>query len=59
VTSLSPLLRSVLLLREVDELSTHQTALTLGISEQAVKARLFRARLRLRQKLARWWIQQP
>ncbi|MBZ5513362.1 MAG: sigma-70 family RNA polymerase sigma factor [Acidobacteriia bacterium] len=51
--SLSPGFRTVFLLRDVDGLSTQETAEILGISEGAVKARLFRARLQLREELSK------
>jgi RNA polymerase sigma-70 factor (ECF subfamily) len=44
--------RAVLLLRDLEELSTHETATILGISEDLVKTRLHRARLALRTRLA-------
>lgn len=40
--------RNVLLLRDIEELSTHEAAHALGISENAVKIRLHRARQALR-----------
>jgi len=43
--------RSVILLRDMEELSTHETALILDLGEDVVKTRLHRARLALRQKL--------
>jgi RNA polymerase sigma-70 factor (ECF subfamily) len=51
VERLHPAYRTVLLLREVEELSTAETAASLGISPEAVKVRLHRARLALRQAL--------
>src|SRR5437867_1453861 len=45
--------RIVLVLRDVEELSTQETADALGISISAVKSRLLRARLKLREKLSR------
>jgi RNA polymerase sigma-70 factor (ECF subfamily) len=42
-------------LRDVDELSTEETATALGISVPAVKSRLLRARLQLREKLTRFF----
>lgn len=45
--------RVVLILRDVEELSTQETADALGISISAVKSRLLRARLKLREKLNR------
>jgi len=55
VQSLAPPYRSVFLLRDVDELSTEETAEALGISVPAVKSRLLRARLQLREKLNRYF----
>ena len=43
--------RSVLVLRDVEELSTAETAETLGLTEQNVKVRLHRGRALLIQKL--------
>jgi len=43
--------RSVILLRDIEELSTLETAQILDISEDNVKMRLHRARLALRQKI--------
>jgi len=43
----------VLVLRDVEELSTQEAADSLGISISAVKSRLLRARLKLREKLNR------
>lgn len=45
--------RIVFLLRDVEEMSTEETAEALGMSIPAVKSRLLRARLKLRQKLNR------
>lgn len=45
--------RIVFLLRDVEEMSTEETADALGMSIPAVKSRLLRARLKLRQKLNR------
>jgi RNA polymerase sigma-70 factor (ECF subfamily) len=44
--------RSVLLLRDVEHLSTEETARALGLTPQTVKTRLHRARLFLRERLA-------
>ena len=52
VGTLSETLRSVFVLRDVNGLSTAQTAQVLGLSEEAVKSRLLRARLALREKLS-------
>ena len=43
--------RSVILLRDIEELSTQETAGILDVSEDVVKTRLHRARLAIRQKL--------
>ena len=53
VQSLKPDFRTVFILRDIEELSTEETAETLGISIPAVKSRLLRARLALREKLTR------
>lgn len=49
---LSPVLRIVFQLRDVDGFSVQETAEILGISEDAVKTRLVRARLKLREELS-------
>lgn len=53
VQSLRPIYRAVFLLRDVEELSTEETAEALGLSVPAVKSRLLRARLELRERLTR------
>jgi len=53
VESLKPDFRTVFVLRDIEELSTEETAETLGISVPAVKSRLLRARLALRETLTR------
>lgn len=45
--------RLVFVLRDIEELSTAETAEALGISESNVKVRLLRARLMLRERLTR------
>ena len=45
--------RVVFVLRDIEELSTRETAEILGISQEAVKVRLLRARLMLRERLTR------
>jgi RNA polymerase sigma-70 factor (ECF subfamily) len=55
IEKLEPNFRTVFVLRDVGELSTEETAEALGISVPAVKSRLLRARLRLRQKLNRYF----
>jgi RNA polymerase sigma-70 factor (ECF subfamily) len=54
---LEPIFRTVFVLRDVEQLSTEETAEALGISVPAVKSRLLRARLRLREKLGRHFAQ--
>ena len=53
VQSLSPLFRAVFVLRDLEELSTDETAQLLQLSVPAVKSRLLRARLQLREKLSK------
>ena len=53
VDSLAPPYRAVFVLRDIDELSTEETAEALDLSVPAVKSRLLRARLQLRDKLTR------
>ena len=53
IESLHPIYRTVFVLRAVDELSTEETADALGLSVPAVKSRLLRARLQLRERLSR------
>ena len=48
-------LRVVFLLRDINDLSTHETAEVLGLSDTAVKTRLSRARLRLREELSAYF----
>ena len=51
VNSLAPPYRTVFQLRDMEELSTEETAKALDLSVPAVKSRLLRARLQLRDKL--------
>jgi RNA polymerase sigma-70 factor (ECF subfamily) len=53
IQGLAPAYRTVFVLRDVEELSTEETADALGLSIPAVKSRLLRARLQLREKLTR------
>jgi len=55
IDGLAPIFRTVFVLRDVEELSTEETAGALGISVPAVKSRLLRARLQLRDKLTRFF----
>ena len=52
ITRLSPSLRVVFVLRDIQGLSTQETGEVLDLSETAVKTRLSRARLRLREELS-------
>ena len=52
INSLSPILREVVSLRDIQNLTVKETATILEISEGAVKTRLHRARLLLRDSLA-------
>ena len=52
MSTLSPALSSTFILRDMEGLSTRETAVALEISEDAVKTRLRRARLHLREILA-------
>ena len=52
---LSPILRTVFVLRDIEGLSIHQTAEVLNISHAAVKARLWRVRLQLRAGLNKYF----
>ncbi len=58
IQKLSPTLRAVFLLRDVEGLSTEDTAESLGLSDGAVKVRLHRARLDLREQLAEYFASQ-
>jgi len=51
---LRPILRTAFVLQDIEGLSTAQTAEVLNLSYAAAKARLWRARLRLRQRLT-WY----
>ncbi|MGC2656428.1 MAG: sigma-70 family RNA polymerase sigma factor [Bryobacteraceae bacterium] len=52
IHQLPPIYRQVLLLRDVQQLSTQETSQLLEISEELVKTRLRRARLHMREALA-------
>ena len=51
IREVPPNYRSVILLRDVEELSTQETAQILDLTEDVVKQRLHRARLAVRQKM--------
>src|SRR5579872_4929860 len=55
IQGLPPGFRVVFALRDVEGLSTEETAETLGLSVPAVKSRLLRARLQLRERLTRYF----
>jgi RNA polymerase sigma-70 factor (ECF subfamily) len=55
VDRLAPTLRVVFLLRDIEGLSVRETAEALRISEAAVKTRLLRARLHLREQLSHYY----
>jgi RNA polymerase sigma-70 factor (ECF subfamily) len=55
IDDLAPIYRTVFTLRDVDGLSTEETAEALDLTVPAVKSRLLRARLQLRDKLTRFF----
>ena len=55
IDRLPPTLRVVFLLRDIEGLSVRETAEALRISEAAVKTRLLRARLQLRERLSQYY----
>ncbi len=55
IEGLAPIYRTVFTLRDVDGLSTEETAEALELSVPAVKSRLLRARLQLRDRLTRFF----
>ena len=55
IDGLAPIYRTVFTLRDVDGLSTEETAEALDLTVPAVKSRLLRARLQLRDKLTRFF----
>lgn len=55
IDGLEPQFRTVVVLRDVEELSTEETAEILGLSVPAVKSRLLRGRLKLRERLNRFF----
>ncbi len=55
VQKLPERLKVVFLLRDINDLSTHETAEVLGLSDTAVKTRLSRARLKLREELSAYF----
>lgn len=55
VLQLSPNLRAVFALRDIEGLSVRETAEALSVSEEVVKTRLLRARLKLREMLSSYF----
>ena len=55
IQGLPPSFRTVFILRDVEGLSTEETADALGLSVPAVKSRLLRARLQLRERLTKYF----
>src|SRR6059058_1446071 len=55
IQGLPPSFRTVFVLRDVEGLSTEETADALDLSIPAVKSRLLRARLQLRERLSRYF----
>jgi len=55
IESLEPQFRTVVVLRDVENFSTEETAEVLGLSVPAVKSRLLRGRLKLRDRLNRYF----
>jgi RNA polymerase sigma-70 factor (ECF subfamily) len=55
VQNLPEKLKVVFLLRDINDLSTHETAEVLNLTDTAVKTRLSRARLRLREELSTYF----
>lgn len=55
VEQLTPGLRAVFVLRDIEGLSTEETSQVLNLSESAVKTRLSRARMRLRELLTAYF----
>jgi RNA polymerase sigma-70 factor (ECF subfamily) len=55
IEELRPILRAVFVLQDLEGLSTDQTAEVLNLSQSAVKSRLWRARLQLRELLNKYF----
>ena len=58
IEELRPILRAVFVLQDLEGLSTEQTAAVLNLSQSAVKSRLWRARLQLRELLNKYFSKQ-
>ena len=59
IEKLEPQFRSVFVLRDVEGFSTEETATMMGLSVPAVKSRLLRARLKLRELLNKYFKRGP
>lgn len=59
IEELPATLRSVFVLRDIEGLSTEETASALDLSTSAVKSRLMRARLKLHERLSTYFSQGP
>ena len=59
IEKLEPQFRTVFVLRDVEEFSTEETAKMLGLSVPAVKSRLLRSRLKLRELLNKYFKRGP
>lgn len=59
IEDLPATLRSVFVLRDIEGLSTEETAEALNLSVPAVKSRLMRARLKLRERLSAYFAHGP
>ncbi len=55
IQNLSPALRIVFILRDIEGLSIHETAEAINLTKTVVKTRLLRARLALRQQLSTYY----
>ena len=55
IEELQPILRTVFVLQDIEGLSTVQAAEVLNLSQSAVKSRLWRARLQLRERLTKYF----
>jgi RNA polymerase sigma-70 factor, ECF subfamily len=55
IQTLDPKSRTIFTLRDVEKFSIEETASLLGLSTPVVKTRLFRARLKLREELTRYF----
>jgi len=58
IEELRPVLRTVFVLQDIEGLSTNETAEVLNLSQSAVKSRLLRARLQLREHLNQYFGEQ-